>query len=94
MKNPPIPNEKILLLTTTNLRRWITECNAPIDSFFGALKTEYLHHRRFKTREGGKQVTFEYIEVFYNRIRRHTKIDLKYLLYLLTLGRYNKSKAA
>lgn len=48
--------------------------NAPMESFFGTLKTECLHHYKFKTRDEAKRVTFEYIEVFYNRIRRHAKI--------------------
>lgn len=48
--------------------------NAPMESFFGTLKTECLHHYKFKTKDEAKQVTFEYIEVFYNRIRRHAKI--------------------
>ena len=42
-------------------------------SFFGILKTESLHHYHFKSREYAKRVIFEYIEVFYNRIRRHAK---------------------
>jgi putative transposase len=49
--------------------------NAPMESFFGTIKTESLHHYRFTTREEAKLVVFEYIEVFYNRIRRHTKIN-------------------
>ena len=49
--------------------------NAPMESFFGTLKTECLHHHRFKTRDEAKRVAFEYIEVFYNRIRRHAKIN-------------------
>jgi putative transposase len=44
-------------------------------SFFGTLKTESLQHYRSATREQEKQVVFEYIEVFYNRIRRHAKIN-------------------
>ena len=48
--------------------------NAPMESFFGTIKTESLHHDRFKTREAAKRTIFEYIEVFYNRIRRHAKI--------------------
>ena len=48
--------------------------NAPMESFFGTLKTESLHHYRFTTREQARQTIFEYIEVFYNRIRRHAKI--------------------
>ncbi len=48
--------------------------NAPMESFFGTLKNESLHHYRFATREQARQVVFEYIEVFYNRTRRHAKI--------------------
>lgn len=47
---------------------------APLESFFGTLKTESLHHYRFATCEQARKVVFEYIEVFYNRIRRHAKI--------------------
>ena len=46
-----------------------------MESFFGLLKTEYLHHYKFKTRAEANRVMFEYIKVFYNRIRRHAKID-------------------
>ena len=49
--------------------------NAPMESFFGTLKTECLHRYRFSTREQTRQTVFEYIEVFYNRIRRHAKLD-------------------
>ena len=48
--------------------------NAPMESFFGSIKTESLHHYQFTTRNSAKQVVFDYIEVFYNRIRRHAKI--------------------
>ncbi len=49
--------------------------NAPMESFFGTLKTECLHHYKFKTRDQAKQVVFDYIEVFYNRVRRHATIQ-------------------
>ena len=49
--------------------------NAPMESFFGTLKTECLHHFKFKTRDHARQIVFEYIEVFYNRIRRHATIQ-------------------
>lgn len=45
-----------------------------MESFFGTLKTESLDHYRIAPREQARQVVFEYIEVFYNRIRRHAKI--------------------
>ena len=53
------------------------ECwdNAPMESFFGTLKNECWHHYKFKTRAEARAVTFEYIEVFYNRIRRHAKLN-------------------
>lgn len=46
--------------------------NAVSESFFHTLKTELTHHHRFKTREEAKQAIFEYIEVFYNRVRIHS----------------------
>lgn len=48
--------------------------NAPSESFFHTLKTELTHHRRYQTRQEAKQDIFEYIEVFYNRQRRHSTI--------------------
>jgi len=43
--------------------------NAPMESFWGKLKTEWLYGKRFHTREEAKQAVFEYIELFYNRKR-------------------------
>lgn len=48
--------------------------NAPSESFFHTLKMELTHHRRYRTREEAKREIFEYIEVFYNRQRRHSSI--------------------
>ena len=50
--------------------------NAPSESFFHTLKlkTELIYHRRYQTRQQAKQDIFEYIEVFYNRQRRHSTI--------------------
>ena len=45
--------------------------NAPMERFFGTLKNACWHHYTFKTRAKARAVTFEYIEVFYKRIRRH-----------------------
>ena len=52
------------------------ECldNAPMESFFASLKKELVHRQRFKTRAQAKAAIFEYIEVFYNRQRRHSGI--------------------
>jgi putative transposase len=49
--------------------------NAPMESFFATLKKELVHHQHYKTREQAMQSLFEYIEVFYNRVRRHSAID-------------------
>jgi putative transposase len=43
--------------------------NAPMESFWGKLKTEWLYWKRFRTRDEAKQAVFEYIELFYNRKR-------------------------
>lgn len=51
--------------------------NAAMESFFHTLKIELVHHERFKTREEAKIKIFEYIEVFYNRQRRHSAINYK-----------------
>ena len=49
--------------------------NAVAESFFHTLKTELTHHHKFRNREEAKHVIFEYIEVFYNRIRIHSAND-------------------
>jgi len=49
--------------------------NAVSESFFHSLKTELVHHERFKTRAEANQSIFEYIEVFYNRQRLHSTND-------------------
>lgn len=49
--------------------------NAVMKSFFGTLKTELVHHERYATRAAAGQSLFEYIEVFYNRQRRHSALN-------------------
>ena len=46
--------------------------NAGAESFFHTLKTECVYLETFDTREQAQDVIFEYIEVFYNRQRRHS----------------------
>lgn len=48
--------------------------NAMIESFWGTLKRELTHHELYPTREDARRSIFEYIEVFYNRQRRHSAI--------------------
>jgi len=50
--------------------------NAVAESFFHTLKTELVFHERYKTREQARASIFEYIEVFYNRKRRHSANNL------------------
>ena len=47
--------------------------NAPVESFFGRLKCE-LGVEVFATRDQARAVVFEYLEVFYNRVRRHSSL--------------------
>lgn len=49
--------------------------NAAMESFFRSLKVESLYHHSFKTREEAKMAVFDYIEVFYNRQRRHSTLN-------------------
>jgi putative transposase len=49
--------------------------NAPMESFFGKLKQEWLRERRFKTRKEAEAAIFEYIWIFYNRERIHAAND-------------------
>ena len=46
--------------------------NAVAESFFATLKVELVHESLFRTRAQATAEIFEYIEVFYNRIRRHS----------------------
>ncbi len=48
--------------------------NAVVESFFGSMKTEWVHHEKYASRQQAIQSIFEYIEVFYNRQRRHSSL--------------------
>jgi putative transposase len=48
--------------------------NAPMESFFGSLKTELVHRTAFPTRKAARRAVFEYVEAFYNRRRRHSAL--------------------
>jgi len=48
--------------------------NAVSESFFHTLKTERTHHETYRTRTQAKLRVFDYIEMFYNRQRRHSKL--------------------
>jgi putative transposase len=49
--------------------------NAPMESFFHSLKTDLVMHCDYQTRDEARASLFEYMEVFYNRQRRHSTIN-------------------
>lgn len=51
--------------------------NAVVESFFGTLKTELTHHHTYATRNEARLALFEYLEVFYNRKRRHSALGYR-----------------
>lgn len=48
--------------------------NACVESFFGSLKNEWVKGKIYETYEDGEKDIFKYIEVFYNRKRRHASL--------------------
>lgn len=48
--------------------------NAPVESFFATLKKELVYQEKYVTREQAKASLFEYIEVYYNRMRTHSAL--------------------
>ena len=48
--------------------------NACAESLWARLKVELVYRRRFRTREEARHAIFQYIEVFYNRLRRHSAL--------------------
>lgn len=51
--------------------------NAVTESFFKTLKTEHIYFEKFKTRQQARNSIFEYIEIFYNRFRKHSTLGYK-----------------
>ena len=51
--------------------------NAVAESFFATIKKELIHRMEFNTRREAASAIFEYIEVIYNRIRKHSKLGYK-----------------
>ena len=49
--------------------------NAVLESFFSRLKTELVQLKDYQTRELAKSKIFEYIEIFYNKVRRHSYLN-------------------
>ena len=51
--------------------------NAPVESFFGSLKNEFVRHQYFQHQAEACYAIAEYIEVFYNRVRRHSSLGYR-----------------
>jgi putative transposase len=51
--------------------------NAYMESFFATLKKDLVHGEKYQTREEASLSIFEYVEVFYNRIRKHSALGYK-----------------
>jgi transposase InsO family protein len=73
-------------------RRGICFDNAPIESFWGTLKNELIHHRRYTTHEQAPREIAEYIDLFYNRQRRQARLG--YLSPAALMQRYLQRNAA
>ncbi len=51
--------------------------NAMAESFFATLKKGHVFRERFRTKEEARRKLFEYLEIFYNRVRRHSSLGYK-----------------
>ena len=49
--------------------------NAPAESLIATIKKELVHQQSYPTRDDARRALFEYIEVFYNRQRRHSALN-------------------
>ena len=65
---------KQLGMTASMSRKGNCYDDAPMESFWGTLKQELVHHRRYNTRQEAITEITEYVEVFYNRQRRQARL--------------------
>lgn len=68
---------KIYRMIPSMSRRGNCYDNAYVESFFGTLKTELVHGERYRSRLEARLSIFEYVEVFYNRKRRHSALGYR-----------------
>jgi putative transposase len=61
-------------VSNANVKRSGRNYNAPMESFWASLKKEQVHHQHYATRAQAKADIFDYIECFYNTIRRHSAL--------------------
>lgn len=67
--------EKWYKILNESLRRLLD--NTVAESFFSTIKAELIYQKDYKTRKQARQDTFEYIAVYYNRIRMHSTLNYK-----------------
>jgi transposase InsO family protein len=79
-------------MTVSMSRRGNCYDNAPMESFWGTLKNELVHHRQYATRQEAIREITEYIEVFYNRQRIQAKLG--YLSPVAYVQQYYQQLAA
>lgn len=63
--------------------------NAVMESFWGTLKNEWVHHQNYQTRSQAKNDIFSYIEGFYNTVRLHSSIGYLSPMEFETTYRFN-----
>jgi transposase InsO family protein len=68
--------------------------NAVAESFFKTIKTELIYHQKYETRKQAELSIFEYIETFYNTIRRHKQLNNLSILEHQQLFNNNLNNAA
>ena len=64
-------------MTCSMSRKGNCRDNAPMESFFNSLKNERVFHENYGTRAEDRQGVCEYVEMFYNRRRRHSALRYK-----------------
>jgi putative transposase len=65
--------------------------NAVAESFFKSLKTELVYHQNYRTRREAELNIFEYIEIWYNRKRRHSALKGLNIMEFTELFNYKKA---
>ncbi len=68
--------------------------NAPMESFWSSLKTEKTHHERYATRAQAVSAIREWIEIFYHRCRRHSRLGYQTPAFFASQYRTRQQQAA
>jgi putative transposase len=63
-------------IEVSNGSRWDCFDNAAMESFHASLKKDLIHRRSWPTKAEARTAAFEYIEAFYNRQRRHSRLAM------------------